>query len=302
MNISYMLRDPLDLALLFVYVIGVLVLIFAAMQLLHAVLYKDMAARRAGLQALLLGVVLLAPRLVYRQLRIDAADYKKSVHALYRQLLQEGETALDMGEDGLLSVHSARADAGTADILLVSAPMYTEDGSLNASSLSVLMAVEAALQDEASNIELRFCAFSGADQGLSGAQQYIGELSEQERERLLGGIVIGSVGTGELHSFHAGTGDGHANVLSDALLKSSKRMIGQQAVLQKEPSAECAAFLESSITSSVLMETATAGAKESEEADMDQLSEAAAIVGDALRTMMKEDSGRIRTEIEARNP
>ena len=84
MKIAYMLRDPLDLWFLFVYVIGVLVLIFAAMQFLHAVLYKDTKARRDGVRALLLGIALLAPRIVYHQLRLDASDYKKAVTTAYQ--------------------------------------------------------------------------------------------------------------------------------------------------------------------------------------------------------------------------
>ena len=118
MKIAYMLRDPLDLVFLFIYVIGVLVLIFAAMQFLHAVLYKDTKARRDGVRALLLGVVLLAPRIVYHQFRLDAADYKKAVTSAY----QSGTDAILETGDGytLLAVQQGGTDPANADIVVLS--------------------------------------------------------------------------------------------------------------------------------------------------------------------------------------
>ncbi len=302
MNISYMLRDPLDLVLLFIYVIGVLVVIFSAMQLLHAVLYKDASARRAGLQALVLGIVLLAPRPVYQYLRIDAADYKKSVSAAYQKLQNEGGAAVETDEDGLFALHKGTME--TSDILIVSAPLYTADAELNASGLAVLTAVEAVLRDRTSEIELRFLVFSGENDGDRSARQYIDSRTEEERARLLGDLEIGNAGTGELHSFCAGTGSGRSNVLSDALLKSVKRMVGQSAVLKEDKSADPIAFHMEGLAASVLHETSgddTAFGSSGAEADMDQLSEAAAIIGDALRTLMKEKSGSLREALEAQS-
>ena len=117
MKIAYMLRDPLDLWFLFVYVIGVLVLIFAAMQLLHTVLYKDTKARRDGVRALLLGIGLLTPRIIYHQLYLDASDYKKAVTAAY----QSTTDATPETADGytLLAIQHGGTDPANADIVVL---------------------------------------------------------------------------------------------------------------------------------------------------------------------------------------
>ena len=138
MKIAYMLRDPLDLVFLFIYVIGVLVLIFAAMQFLHAVLYKDTKARRDGVRALLLGIGLLAPRIVYHQLRLDASDYKKAVTTAYQS---EADAIPETG-DGytLLAIQQGATDPVAADIVVLSTALYTPEGAPNAAGLAVLKA------------------------------------------------------------------------------------------------------------------------------------------------------------------
>ena len=195
MKIAYMLRDPLDLALLFVYVIGVLVLIFAAMQLLHTVLYKEPKARKDGLRALLLSLVLLAPRIVYHRIRLDASDYTKAVQTSIQEL---PGTRLDATSGAaLLSVQPADTEEESTDILVISAPLYRADGTENIEGLSVLTAVSRQTEKMKRPLELRYLAFTGEAEALQGARQYLSSLSEKERSRIVGDLQLGDIGRAE---------------------------------------------------------------------------------------------------------
>ncbi len=293
MKIAYMLRDPLDLALLFIYVIGVLVLIFAAMQFLHAVLYKDTKARRDGVRALLLGVVLLAPRIVYHQFRLDAADYTKSVTAAYQNYL---DTALEEN-DGytLLAIQQSNTDPDDADILIISTPRYTADGERNAAGLAVLKAVSEKTLKKKSAVELRYIAFAGEEHALEGARSYISRLSDDEKARVVGNLQLGSMDTAALGDYQIGVSNGRENALTSRLVKSVKRMSGQKATMHEEKSSDHTAFSMEGIVSAQLQQ---GRAEPATDIDMDELAKAAAIVGDTVQTIMREKDHSFRTEVE----
>lgn len=325
MKIAYMLRDPLDLVFLFIYVIGVLVLIFAAMQFLHAVLYKDTKARRDGMRALLLGVVLLAPRIVYHQFRLDASDYKKAVTSAY----QSGTDAILETGDGytLIAVQQADTDPANADIVVLSTALYTPDGAPNAAGLAVLKAVSEQTLKKKSAVELRYIAFTGEEDALAGARNYLSSLPEEEKARVVADIQVGSIGHADAGAFQIAVSNGRENPLTDRLVKSVKRMSGQKATMRADKSSDHTAFSMEGIPAAMLLqegaaslEAENAGSATGEQAngvngnagnstsstkgsaaapDMDELSKAAAIVGDTVQGFMREKSGRLRTEMEA---
>ena len=290
MKIAYMLRDPLDLVFLFIYVIGVLVLIFAAMQFLHAVLYKDTKARRDGVRALLLGVVLLAPRIVYHQFRLDAADYTKAVTSAY----QSGTDALPETGDSymLLAVQQADADPANADIVVLSTALYTPNGAPNAAGLAVLKAVSEQTLKKKSAVELRYIAFTGEEDALAGARNYLASLPEEEKARVVADIQVGDIGHAD-GEFKIAVSNGRENPLTDRLVKSVKRMSGQQATMREDTSADHTAFSMEGIVSAVLTQ-------EGDDApEMDELAKAAAIVGDTVQCLVRDKSGYFRAEVEA---
>lgn len=291
MKIAYMLRDPLDLVFLFIYVIGVLVLIFAAMQFLHAVLYKDTKARRDGVRALLLGVVLLAPRIVYQQFRLDAADYTKAVTSAYKS----GTDALPETGDGytLLAIQQGGTDPANADIVVLSTALYTPEGTTNAAGLAVLKAVSEQTQKKKSAVELRYIAFTGEEDALAGAQNYLASLPEEEKARVVADIQIGDIGHADAGAFQIAVSNGRENPLTDRLVKSVKRMSGQKATMRADKSSDHTAFSMEGIVSAVLTQ-------EGDDApEMDELAKAAAIVGDTVQGLMRDKSGRFRAEVEA---
>ena len=324
MKIAYMLRDPLDLWFLFVYVIGVLVLIFAAMQFLHAVLYKDTKARRDGVRALLLGIGLLTPRIVYHQLRLDASDYKKAVTAAY----QSGADAIPETSDGyaLLAIQQGAADPANADIVVLSTTLYTPEGTPNATGLAVLKAVSEQTLKRKSAVELRYIAFSGEEDALAGARHYLDSLSEEEKARVVADIQVGDIGHAD-GGFQIAVSNGHENPLTDRLVKSVKRMSGQKATLREDRLADHTAFSMDGIPAAMLRQEGiidasreaekTEGAGEPKRGEsettgnrvsfkdggtapeMEELAKAAAIVGDTVQGLMREKSGRFRTEVEA---
>ena len=291
MKIAYMLRDPLDLVFLFIYVIGVLVLIFAAMQFLHAVLYKDTKARRDGVRALLLGVVLLAPRIVYHQFRLDAADYKKAVTTAY----QSGTDAILETGDGytLLAVQQADSGPANADIVVLSTALYTPEGTTNAAGLAVLKAVSEQTQKKKSAVELRYIAFTGEEDALAGARNYLASLPEEEKARVVADIQVGDIGHADAGAFQIAVSNGRENPLTDRLVKSVKRMSGQKATLRADKSSDHTAFSMEGIVSAVLTQDGDAAP------EMDELAKAAAIVGDTVQGLMRDKNGRFRTEVEA---
>lgn len=325
MKIAYMLRDPLDLWLLFVYVIGVLVLIFAAMQFLHAILYKDTKARRDGVRALLLGIGLLAPRIVYHQLRLDASDYKKTVTAAY----QSTTDATPETADGytLLAIQQGGTDPANADIVVLSTALYSPDGAPNAAGLAVLKTVSEQTLKRKSAVELRYIAFTGEEDALAGARHYLDSLSEEEKARVVADIQVGDIGHAD-GGFQIAVSNAHENPLTDRLVKSVKRMSGQKATMREDRSSDHTAFSMDGIPAAMLRQEGVADAsredRETESADtepkrggsettgnrvsskdggtdpeMDELAKAAAIVGDTVQGLMREKSGRFRTEVDA---
>ncbi|MDO5833758.1 MAG: M28 family peptidase [Lachnospiraceae bacterium] len=290
MKIAYMLRDPLDLVFLFIYVIGVLVLIFAAMQFLHAVLYKDTKARRDGMRALLLGVVLLAPRIVYHQFRLDASDYKKAVTSAY----QSGTDAILETGDGytLIAVQQADTDPANADIVVLSTALYTPDGAPNAAGLAVLKAVSEQTLKKKSAVELRYIAFTGEEDALAGARNYLSSLPEEEKARVVADIQVGDIGHADAE-FQIAVSNGRENPLTDRLVKSVKRMSGQKATMRADKSADHTAFSMEGIVSAALTQEGDAAP------EMDELAKAAAVVGDTVQGLMRDKNSRFRTEVEA---
>lgn len=324
MKIAYMLRDPLDLVFLFIYVIGVLVLIFAAMQFLHAVLYKDTKARRDGMRALLLGVVLLAPRIVYHQFRLDASDYKKAVTSAY----QSGTDAILETGDGytLLAVQQGGTDPANADIVVLSTALYTPDGAPNAAGLAVLKAVSEQTLKKKSAVELRYIAFTGEEDALAGARHYLDSLSEEEKARVVADIQVGDIGHAD-GEFQIAVSNGRENPLTDRLVKSVKRMSGQKATMRADKSSDHTAFSMEGIPAAMLLQegavdasgeagnTGSAGSeqKSSESGktgnsvssakggaapEMEELAKAAAIVGDTVQSLMRDKNESFRAEVE----
>lgn len=291
MKIAYMLRDPLDLVFLFIYVIGVLVLIFAAMQFLHAVLYKDTKARRDGVRALLLGVVLLAPRIVYHQFRLDAADYKKAVTSAY----QSTTDATPETADGytLLAIQQGGTDPANADIVVLSTALYTPEGTTNAAGLAVLKAVSEQTHKKKSAVELRYIALTGERDALAGARNYLASLPEEEKARVVADIQVGDIGHADAGAFQIAVSNGRENPLSDRLVKSVKRMSGQKATMRADKSSDHTAFSMEGIVSAVLTQDGDAAP------EMDELAKAAAIVGDTVQGLMRDKNDRFRTEVEA---
>lgn len=327
MKIAYMLRDPLDLVFLFIYVIGVLVLIFAAMQFLHAVLYKDTKARRDGVRALLLGIGLLAPRIVYHQFRLDASDYKKAVTTAYQS---EADAIPETG-DGytLLAIQQGGTDPAAADIVVLSTALYTPEGARNAAGLAVLKAVSEQTLKRKSAVELRYIAFSGEEDARTGARNYLESLPDEEKSRVVADIQVGDLGHTDAGAFQIVVSNGHENPLTDRLVKSVKRMSGQKATMRVDKLSDHTAFSMEGIPAAMLLQeggadaSREAGNTESVDAEqkrgesektgkrhpsptdggdapeMEELAKAAAIVGDTVQGLMREKSGCFRTEVEA---
>ncbi|ETP73169.1 hypothetical protein UYO_0852 [Lachnospiraceae bacterium JC7] len=176
MNLSNLLKDPIDIPLLFIYVVGVLIMVYSAMQFVHGFLYKQKPYIRSGVKTLIIAVVLLAPRLAYQHIRVDGSDYRKAVKASIRsvseifdssgtaesanlkaqldglseRLLAMGyavtfDSSVETGEGGnvtlrnLCAVKTSSEDDANADIMLISTSLNSGDteGSFTAGAAGI---------------------------------------------------------------------------------------------------------------------------------------------------------------------
>ncbi len=280
MNLSNLLKDPIDIPLLFIYVVGVLIMVYSAMQFVHGFLYKKKPYIRSGVKTFIIAVVLLAPRLLYQHIRIDGSDYLKEVRSslksvstvfdtegaadssnMQSQLEALSERLSDAGysveltssvgndKDGSFTVRnlsaSKSASDADSDIILISTSLDSEgteaDFTDDAANISVLESVAKKSQKTNTAAEIRFLVLTDGRGGQDGAYTYIDSLTESEKERLIGNISFDLTGLSDYTGFETSTSNGVDNPLSVIIGSSLKRMTGQKAnIMQNKESLDTA--------------------------------------------------------------
>ncbi|WP_036607401.1 M28 family peptidase [Oribacterium sp. P6A1] len=144
MNLSNLLKDPIDIPLLLIYVIGVLIMVYSAMQFVHGFLYKQKPYIRSGVKTFIIAVILLAPRLIYQHIRIDGSDYKKAVKASVK------------------AVSSVYDSVGTADSANIKAQLEALSERLSDSGYSVSLASSVENENEGNFTVRTFSAVKAA--------------------------------------------------------------------------------------------------------------------------------------------
>jgi hypothetical protein len=294
------------------------------MQFVHGAVYKEKPALIHGLKTFLLAVVLLAPRLIYQRVRIDGSDYAKLVktsvnainllndtsasydeqlEALQLEALSErlsnvgyridhfSESLNNDSETGfhmLSAIKDASPEAESADIILISARLDSQNEAAafyDTSKIAVLESVAKKLSGMDTSSEVRFLISRDAHQGRNAAEEYLSNLSSDEKNRILFELSFEIMNSGEYPNFGAATVNGKTTPLSDALINSIRKMTGQKAELRKSTDTEYVVYHINDIPSALLIQNLSAESSPKNTApdpDSDRLSDAAAIIGNVL--------------------
>ena len=182
-----------------------------------------------------------------------AAQYLQSRFAEMGYQVITQDYTNDAGQTGTNVIAVKPAASANADILVVSAhhdSVPTAYGANdNASGVTALLAVAEAMQDTATDTEIRFISFTDEENGKNGSRYYTSTLSESERSRMIGAIQLDMLGGLGSSGSMVCTMDGEANWLSD--------LIGQKNAsftLGAETASDHAAFQLAGVPSVLVMQ------------------------------------------------
>lgn len=150
-----------------------------------------------------------------------AAQYLQSRFAEMGYQVSTQDYTNDAGQTGTNVIAVKPAASANADILVVSAhhdSVPTAYGANdNASGVTALLAVAEAMQDTATDTEIRFISFTDEENGKNGSRYYTSTLSESERSRMIGDIQLDMLGGLGSSGTMLCTMDGEANWLSGVI-------------------------------------------------------------------------------------
>ena len=322
MNLSNLLKDPIDIPFLLVYVTGVLVMVYSAMQFVHGAIYKEKKSLIHGIKTFLLALLLLAPRLIYQRVRVDGSDYLKLIKtsieatgiinnasATYDEQvekLQLEALAERLSEDGyhidhltgsadndsingfqlLSAVKTTLSDAESADIILISAYLDAADevaSFFDTSKIAILESVAKKLSYMETSAEVRFLISRDARQGRDMAEEYISSLSADEKKRIIFELSFEISNSDEYPNYGAATVNGRSTSVSDALISSIRKMTGQKVNLQISTDTEYVVYHVNDIPSVLLIRNLTEESSTKKAGvQAEKLSDSAAIIGNIL--------------------
>ncbi len=119
------------------------------------------------------------------------------------------------------------------DILIVSAHHDSKECTVgandNGSGTALLLELAEALKDDPTDTEIRFIFFSAEEEGLKGSRYYVSQLSEEEREHIVGDIQIDMIGHYLIDQVRVSTVSGDGNLLQELLLQAAGEAVGREA-------------------------------------------------------------------------
>ncbi len=327
MNLSNILKDPIDILLLLIYVVGVLIMVYSAMQFVHGFIYKDKSAIKSGIKTFFLAVFLLVPRLSYQYLRIDGADYKKSVkdslssinsiykdHGTYDTTLLKAQMeslSEHLADDGLKvelqssvqqengnsytirnlsAIKSATDSPDSANIVLVSTSLDEDSDYSYAADLSVMESLAHKLSSYDSSIEIRFLVSMDGRQGQDAAQYYLDSLDDSIVDRISCNIDFKMKSLSDYTGLLGFTPNGKSNPVSSHISSSVKKMTGQSLDVKQLKTAEYISFHLNDIPAIYLEQADVADSNPADsidDLDIDQIADVAAVIGDTVIPMIK---------------
>ncbi|PDZ08621.1 aminopeptidase [Bacillus pseudomycoides] len=178
------------------------------------------------------------PRLTKKQsIPVFGLAYAQG-NAFKEELAKKGSTILSLKarhESNLQSLNviakkKPKKSTGNEKAVIVSSHYDSVAGAPgandNASGTGLVLELARAFQNVETDKEIRFIAFGSEEMGLLGSEHYVDNLSQKERDRILGVFNADMVATNydKAKNLYAMTSDGSTNLVTDAALNASKQL------------------------------------------------------------------------------
>ncbi len=122
-----------------------------------------------------------------------------------------------------------QTDDPASDILIVGAHHDTSSDSPgaggSAAGVAILLETARLLSRMPSDTQLRFISFSGYVDEQAGCQQYVDSLTEQERQRVIGAVLLDDLACSLDNGIVLGTEDGRKTLLGDSLRDAGRELL-----------------------------------------------------------------------------
>ena len=116
---------------------------------------------------------------------------------------------------------------GKADIVIIGAHHDGQPASQaavdDAAGVAVLLETARLVKDIPSNIELRFVSFSGEENGRVGSRYYVEQLTQEEKDRIIGQIELDEIGYVNSSFLRLETVDGKPTFLGNLLMSTAEQ-------------------------------------------------------------------------------
>lgn len=178
------------------------------------------------------------PRLTKKQsIPVFGLAYAQG-NAFKEELAKKGDTILSLQarhESNLQSLNviakkKPKNSTGNEKAVIVSSHYDSVAGAPgandNASGTGLVLELARAFQNVETDKEIRFIAFGSEEMGLIGSEHYVDNLSQKERDRILGVFNADMVATNydKAKNLYAMTPDGSTNLVTDATLNAAKQL------------------------------------------------------------------------------
>lgn len=178
------------------------------------------------------------PRLTQKQsIPVFGLAYAQG-NAFKEELAKKGNTILSLKarhESNLQSLNviakkKPKNSTGNEKAVIVSSHYDSVAGAPgandNASGTGLVLELARAFQNVETDKEIRFIAFGSEEMGLIGSEHYVDNLSQKERDRILGVFNADMVATNydKAKNLYAMTPDGSTNLVTDATLNAAKQL------------------------------------------------------------------------------
>ncbi len=302
-------------------------MVYSAMQFVHGFIYKDKPAIKSGIKTFFLAVILLVPRLSYQYLRIDGADYKKSVknslssiNSIYKEHGTSDVSALKtqierlserLADDGLKvelqssveqengsnytirnmsAIKSATESSDSTNIVIISTSLDEESDYSYAADLAAIESLAHKLSAYDSSIEIRFLVSMDGRQGQDAAQYYLDSLDDSVVDRIICNIDFKMQSLADYTGLLGFTPNGKNNPVSSNISSSVKKMTGQSLDVKQLKTAEYISFHLNNIPAIYLEQAAVTDSNPADsidDLDIDQIADVSAVIGDTVIPMIK---------------
>ncbi len=195
--------------------------------------------------------------------RPAGSEGEKRAVRYIRQLLEDygyevslqGYTYREDGGDEKISgtnvIAIRPAPSPHGDILIVGACHDTAKNSpgavATASGVAALLETARLLSHMPTDTELRFISFSSHEDSQAGARYYVSSLAEEERHRVVGTIMLGSLGFSVDSSVVMATEDGEPTLLGDTIYEASRELLRESWSYEQREEEEHSRFVQGRI-------------------------------------------------------